>query len=158
VYRWPADSDPHSDDNNEESSEHNPDYFHYNLPSSSPRDALQPIIAKFRGLHYINKPPWDGSEHELLVSEPEPEFSEYPRDIQREALYRKLRDLNFECGWNVEAVEQTAFRRAESLEKRRDHLNHLFGARANLYSEVEQIEIDSGSDVGVGDDRERLDE
>jgi hypothetical protein len=128
MYRWSA-------DDFDEDHYHDPYYFYDDSPTSS-RDALQPIIAKFRGLHYINKPRWDGSGHELLVLEPEPEFLEYPRDIQHEALCRKLRDPYLECGWDVEAVEQTAFRRAEFLEKRRDHLNHVLGARADLYGKV----------------------
>jgi hypothetical protein len=139
MYRWPTDSNPRSDDddddNNNEDSQRNPDHFHYNLPSSSPRDALQPIIAKFRGLCYTNKPPWDGSGHELLLSEAEPEFTTSD-DLEREALYRSLRDLYLEYGWDVDAVEQTAFRRTEFLGKRSDYLNDRFGARAGLEGEV----------------------
>jgi hypothetical protein len=157
MYRWPADSDSYSDDNgedNNEGSERNSDHFHYNLPSSSPRDALQPIITKFRGLHYINRPPWNGSGHELLISESEPEFttSEDPQDFQREALHRDLQNLYLDCGWDIEAVEQSAFRRTEFLEKRRDLLNDLFGAWADMYGEVEQRQTDSASDPSEGDD------
>lgn len=32
-----------------------------------------------------------------------------------------------ECGWDVEAKEQTTFRRQEFLEKRRDHLKYVVG-------------------------------
>jgi hypothetical protein len=118
MYRWPADNDPHSgdgnDDNNndEENSERNLDHFHYGLPSSSPRDALQPIIAEFRGLHYIIKPPWDGSEHELLVPEAESEFttSDDPDDLLRGTLYRHLKDLYLECGWDTDAVSRRSYR------------------------------------------------
>jgi hypothetical protein len=76
-----------------------------------------------------------GSGHELLLLEAEPEFTTSD-DLEREALYRSLGDLYLECGLDVDAVEQTAFRRTEFLEKRSDYLNDRFGARAGLEGEV----------------------
>jgi hypothetical protein len=38
------------------------------------------------------------------------------------------------------------------LEKRRDLLNDLFGAWADMYGEVEQRQTDSASDPSEGDD------
>jgi hypothetical protein len=90
----------------------------------------------FRSLHYINKPPWNSSGHELLISESVPEFTTSDDD-QREGLYRHLRDLYLECGWDVDTVEQTAFRRDDFLVKRRGFLNGLFGARANLWGDAD---------------------
>lgn len=45
------------------------------------------------------------------MSESEPEFSssDDPYDLQREALSRQLKDLYLECGWDMDAVEQTKF-------------------------------------------------
>jgi hypothetical protein len=44
-------------------------YFHANIPSKSPREALQPLIDKYRGLQYIIKPPRMGFDHELYLEE-----------------------------------------------------------------------------------------
>jgi hypothetical protein len=39
------------------------------LPSQSPREALQPLIDKYRGLRYVIKPPRGGFGHELFLEE-----------------------------------------------------------------------------------------
>jgi hypothetical protein len=103
-------------------------YFHVNVPSKSPREALQPLIDKYRGLHYVIKPPRGGFEHELYLEESaylQP--YEGPEDRREESeasdreiltMVRHLKDLYLWCGWNVNAVEQAAFRRDEFIEER----------------------------------------
>jgi hypothetical protein len=103
-------------------------YFHANIPSKSPREALQPLIDKYRGLQYIIKPPRMGFDHELYLEE-----SSYLRPYQgpedrreeseasdREVLttLRQIKYLYLWCGWNVNAVEQASFRRDEFIEER----------------------------------------
>ena len=43
------------------------------------------------------------------------------------AARRELKDVYLECGWDVEAKEQTTFRRGEFLEKRREYLRDAVG-------------------------------
>jgi hypothetical protein len=46
-------------------------YFHVNIPSKSPREALQPLINKYRGLRYVIKPPSENIGEELYLEESE---------------------------------------------------------------------------------------
>jgi hypothetical protein len=107
-------------------------YFHVNIPSKSPREALQPLINKYRGLRCVIKPPSENIGHELYMEE-----SEYLRpyegpeerreeseasDIKTLSILRHLRDLYLWCGWNLNTVEQAAFRREEFIEKRKELL------------------------------------
>jgi hypothetical protein len=107
-------------------------YFHVNIPSKSPREALQPLINKYRGLRYVIKPPSENIGEELYLEE-----SEYLRpyegpeerreeseasDIKTLSILRHLRDLYLWCGWNLNTVEQAAFRREEFIEKRKELL------------------------------------
>jgi hypothetical protein len=104
-------------------------YFHVNIPSKSPREALQPLINKYRGLRYVIKPPSENIGEELYLEE-----SEYLRpyegpeerreeseasDIKALSILRHLKDLYLWCGWNLNTVEQAAFRRDEFIEKRK---------------------------------------
>jgi hypothetical protein len=98
------------------------------LPSQSPREALQPLIDKYRGLRYVIKPPRGGFWHELFLEEEQylrpydgPEDRrEESEGADREILVglRGIKDLYLSCGWNVNAVEQGAFRRDEFIERR----------------------------------------
>jgi hypothetical protein len=107
-------------------------YFYANIPSKSPRKALQPLINKYRGLRYVIKPPSESIGHELYLEE-----SEYLRpyegpeerreeseasDIKTLSILRHLKDLYLWCGWNLNTVEQAAFRRDEFIEKRKELL------------------------------------
>ena len=117
------------------------DYFRAYVPSMSPREALQPLINKFRALDYINRPPWASTEHELVYEEsafPPPERADFRDESGFESQVRArdeflakrhLKDLYLECGWDVNAVEQTAFRRDEFLEKREQYLNTIYKDR-----------------------------
>jgi hypothetical protein len=107
-------------------------YFHVNIPSKSPREALQPLIDKYRGLRYVIKPLRGGIGHELYLEE----FKylqpyEGPEDRREESeasdreilsILRRLKDLYLWCGWNLNTVEQAAFRRDEFIKKREEFL------------------------------------
>jgi hypothetical protein len=116
-------------------------YFRAYIPSTSPREALQPLINKFRSLDYINVPSWAGMDHQLVYEEwafPPPVRTDFSddEDFQSQArardeflAKRQLKDLYLECGWDVNAVAQTAFRCDEFLEKRRQHLDTIYRDR-----------------------------
>jgi hypothetical protein len=116
-------------------------YFRAYIPSMSPREALQPLINKFRSLDYINRPPWAGTDHELVYLErdfPPPVRTDFrdERDFESRVrardeflAKRQLKDMYLECGWDVNAISQSAFRRDEFLEKRRRHLDTIYRHR-----------------------------
>jgi hypothetical protein len=107
-------------------------YFHANILSKSPREALQPLIDKYRGLQYIIEPPSESTEHELYREEFEYlRPYEGPEDRREESesidsktlsRLRYLKDLYLWCGWNLNTVEQAAFRRDEFIERREKFL------------------------------------
>jgi hypothetical protein len=117
------------------------DYFRAYIPSMSPREALQPLINKFRRLEYINFPPWAGTEHKLVYDssysppplrdgngiddERNPEFERYEEWL----ALRHLKVIYLECGWDVDVVVQTSFGQEEFLEKRRGHLDEVYKDR-----------------------------
>jgi hypothetical protein len=114
------------------------DYFRAYIPSMSPREALQPLINKFRSLDYINVPSWAGTDHQLVYEEwafPPPvrtnfrDESKFERRVRARDEFmakRHLKDLYLECGWDVNAITQTAFRRGQFLEKRKQHLDTIY--------------------------------
>jgi hypothetical protein len=107
-------------------------YFHVNIQSKSPREALQPFIDKYRGLEYVIKPPSESTGHELYLEEfqylrpyegPEDRREESEaNDRKTLSIIRHLRDLYLCCGWNLNNVEQTTFRRDEFIERREEFL------------------------------------
>jgi hypothetical protein len=90
-------------------------YFHAHIPSKSPREALQPLIDKYRGLQYIIKPPSGGIAHELYLEEfqylqpyegPEDRREESEAsDTEILSVLHGLKGLYLWCGWNVNTVE-----------------------------------------------------
>ena len=133
LYSVPTDDD--------EEREMSVDYFRAYVPSMSPREALQPLINKFRTLDYINRPPWASTEHELVYEEssfPPPERADFRDESGFESQVRArgeflakrhLKELYLECGWDVNAVEQITFRRDEFLEKRGKYLDTIYKDR-----------------------------
>lgn len=113
-------------------------YFRAYIPSMSPREALQPLLNKFRSLDYINRPPWAGTDHELVYEEwafhppvrtdfrDDHAFENQVRARDEFLAKRQLKDLYLECGWDVDAISQPEFRRDEFLEKRRRHLDTIY--------------------------------
>lgn len=140
MYSWIAMDSEYVDGNL------SPNYFRAHIASMSPRESLQPLINKFRRLDYLNRPPWAGGEHELILEESsytppvrstlshplcgrfddEECFRGSEKRYQDILHMRHLKVMYLECGWDVDAVVQTAFRRDEFLEKRKQFLNAFY--------------------------------
>lgn len=110
-------------------------YIGFKYPAfKSPREALQPTIDKFRGLHWISRPldVEADSEHYLVETEafgysvPDDATGGERNNLERLRVSwqasRDLKDLYLACGWDRDALQQTAFRREEFVEKRRQQL------------------------------------
>jgi hypothetical protein len=119
VYPW---NPQHEDDDTE----------YYDVPAKSPREAFQPLIDKYRGLQYISRPTnTKEGEFQLFIDEcyifasencPD-EVREITQELQADwQLSRGLEEIYLECGWRIDRVDQSAFRREEFLEKRRRYL------------------------------------
>lgn len=114
------------------------DVAHY--PAKPPSEAFRPLIEHYRKLDYIGIP-WDNFgrvEHRYETnSSYSPHGREGPPDWQRHtsqnvrrvhragydiwAAIRKIKGIYIDCGWNVDAVEQSQFRREEFIERRARH-------------------------------------
>lgn len=125
IYPWAPLLDtpaPEDDDGSVDTS-----VLYTHVTPKSPREALQPVIDKFRGLHFIMRPLMveEHSNHELVedneYEDAESESSE-DRDYKVWQAVMYLKDLYLECGWNVDEVEQTNFRRDVFLARRRQYL------------------------------------
>lgn len=102
------------------------------MPAKSPREAFQPPIERFRGLQYISHPSnVKEGEYQLVVDEWDIFVPDDAPDRARELteeLYKKwqhsrgLEDLYLHCGWRPRQIDQSAFRRDEFIEKRRQYL------------------------------------
>lgn len=119
------------------------DYFH--VPAQPPREVLRPIIDKYRRLEYLGTPAGIDHNHALFSeSGGQPPEDWNARDRQRWqgqydiwAAVRKLKEFYLECGWDVEAIEQTRFRRDEFLEKRRTHWEQVVEPLRRIDQEIE---------------------
>lgn len=111
----------------------------FHVPPISPREALQPTIDNFRCLRWMNVPLYGDENHELVedIFDRGQENSDFGNDEQQNTYdherrlweaQRGLKDVYLECGWDVEAEEQTTFRRDEFLEKRRSYLKDVLGS------------------------------
>jgi hypothetical protein len=114
---------------------------HFHVPPKSPREALQPTIDNFCRLRWMNKPLYEDDNHELVedIFDRGQEPPDFDSNEQRETYdherklweaQRGLKDVYLECGWDMEAKEQTTSRRDEFLKKRsylKDALGPLYG-------------------------------
>jgi hypothetical protein len=102
----------------------NSNYFH--VPAVSPREAFQSLIDKFRGLEFLGTPPFMEFNDDLFLENGRtpPEDWDQGAKVQFRVDFgvwkakRKLADFYLECGWDVHAVEQPDFRRAEFITRR----------------------------------------
>ncbi|KAI0486983.1 hypothetical protein F4859DRAFT_467833 [Xylaria cf. heliscus] len=107
---------------------HNPEeengYFH--VTGASPREVLSPIIDDYRKLKHLATPKGiDFSDPSYASSGGVPPKDLRPDEQRRWvasyavwAATQKLRDIYLECGWDVDAIEQTTFSLDEYLSKR----------------------------------------
>jgi hypothetical protein len=94
----------------------------------SPRQALQPLINSFRGLHRVAAP-----ERTFVRTDPAyaPEQWQFQTSAQYEAgkqVWKAMcgiADIYIECGWNANAVTQTSFRSSEFVDKRAKYLSEV---------------------------------
>ncbi|GAB7349046.1 hypothetical protein MBLNU459_g8012t1 [Dothideomycetes sp. NU459] len=104
------------------------------VPKKRPSESLRPMIEDYRRLNYIGGASIGIDFNYDFFSEsggeaPE-DFSEREKRIWRAqydvwAATRKIKDFYLECGWNVDTVEQSEFRREDFLEKRRHYLRDV---------------------------------
>jgi hypothetical protein len=118
------------------------DYFH--VPGLSPREAFQPMINNFRSLNYLGLPP--------SIDHNNAPYAEYGRDLpdwidwdrpNYQAGYdvweatRRLVDIYLDCDWDVNAVEQRAFRREEFVARRERHLENVVKPLEDIANGIE---------------------
>jgi hypothetical protein len=96
---------------------------YFEAPPLSPRQAFQPLIDSFRSLNWLVTET-SGSLHtdwpwtEFPQDWPESHRKEYETDHDVWKAVRGLADIYIDCGWDVNAVDQSAFRREEFIERR----------------------------------------
>ncbi|KAK4891595.1 hypothetical protein LTR27_009764 [Elasticomyces elasticus] len=104
---------------------------YFGIPAISPREAFGPIVEDYRKLKHIGTGDlmdWDDEETYMSGGIAPVGQGYTARDaLWYGARYREyiavhgLKDLYLECGWDVDAVNQTRFRRAEFVEKRQKY-------------------------------------
>jgi hypothetical protein len=128
IFPWT----PMTDQPPEDESDLDANYFH--ISPISPREALQPVIDMHRGLHYINRPLTGDSNFLLVTEHLGVRLPDDPTDAQRQSFERSrniwqaeygLKAIYLDCGWDVNALEQTNFRRNEFLQKRKDYIKNI---------------------------------
>jgi hypothetical protein len=116
VYIWNNINDPF------------PDYLH--LRPVPPREAFQPLIDSFRSLRRVAAPETTFVETDQNSGPTQPESGTSAQHKAEFNLWKAmcgLADLYLECGWDVNAVAQTDFRRVEFVEKRTKYLSEIIG-------------------------------
>lgn len=119
------------------------DYFH--VPAEPPHNVLGPIIDKYRNLHYLGTPAGIDHNHALFSESdghPPVDWGETDRRRWRSqydvwAAVRKLKEVYLECGWDVNALEQTRFRRDEFLERRATYWEQVVEPLRRMDQEIE---------------------
>lgn len=119
VYPWTPQDEPE-------------DVEYYDVPAKPSREAFQPLIDKFRKLQYISRPSnAKEAEYQLVTDEWDisvPDDAPHRARELTEELHRKwqhsrgLEQIYLQCGWRPDQVDQSAFRRDEFIEKRRQYL------------------------------------
>ena len=101
---------------------------YFDLPPVSPRQAIQPLLDKFRGLLQLVAPEHGHVNTDQGTSPQRWQF-ETEKNFQAERRVWKamcgLADMYLECGWDVNAVAQTAFRSKEFTEERSKYMREV---------------------------------
>jgi hypothetical protein len=101
--------------------------IYYEAPPLSPREAFRPLIDDYRSLNWLvtvtfgqlhTEWPWT----EFPQDWPESHRREYETDHDVWKAVRGLADIYVDCGWNVNAVDQSTFRREEFIERRKRYV------------------------------------
>ena len=100
---------------------------YFEAPPLSPREAFQPLIDDFRSLDSLAAKHLWGLQTEWPWAEFPREWREsfregYEADYNVWKAIHRLADIYTDCGWQVNAIEQPAFRRDEFIERRKRHM------------------------------------
>jgi hypothetical protein len=103
---------------------------YFEAPPLSPRGAFQPLIDGFRSLNWLvtETSGWlhtDWPWTEFPEDWPESHRKEYETDYDAWKAVRGLVDIYLENGWNVNAVDQSAFRREEFIGRRKQYMETI---------------------------------
>lgn len=101
---------------------------YFDLPPVSPRQAIQPLLDKFRGLLQLVTPEHGHVNTDQGASPKRWQF-ETENHFQAERRVWEatcgLADMYLECGWDVNAIVQTSFRPSEFIEKRSEYMREI---------------------------------
>jgi hypothetical protein len=101
---------------------------YFELRPVSPRQAFQPLLDKFRGLRRLVAPEHGQVNTGQDASPQRWQFgseAHFRAEIKVWEAMCGLVDIYLECGWDVNAVEQTAFRSAGFIEKRSKYMSEV---------------------------------
>jgi hypothetical protein len=105
---------------------------YFEVPPVTPREAFQPMIDNFRSLKWLATgdkygflPKWPYIELPLSGKHHERARKKYKADYDIWRGMRGLQDVYLDCGWNVDAVEQSTFRRKEFIEKKKRYMEDV---------------------------------
>ena len=103
---------------------------YFQVPPLTPRKAFQPVIDNFRNLNWLTIGDWRGIQtkwpwNDFPEDWPESDRPSYEADYDVWKAIRGLKDIYIDCGWNVDAIEQTNFRREEFIEKQKRHIEDV---------------------------------
>lgn len=102
------------------------DYF--DLHPVSPRQAFQPLLDRFRGLRRLITPDRGQINTDKDAMPQHWQFgteAQFLAEIRVWEAMCSLADLYLECGWDVSATTQMAFRSSEFIEKRLDYMGEI---------------------------------
>ena len=101
---------------------------YFDLRPVSPRQAFQPLLDKFRGLRRLVAPEHGQVNTGQDASPQRWQFgteAQFCAEIKVWEAMCGLADIYLECGWDVNAVGQTAFRSIEFIEERSKYMSEV---------------------------------
>ena len=101
---------------------------YYHLRPISPRQAIQPLIEKFRGLRQLVVPEYGQVNTSQDANPQRWQFGTEAHFRAETKVWEAmcgLADIYLECRWDVSTVEQTAFRSIEFTEKRSKYVSEV---------------------------------
>jgi hypothetical protein len=101
---------------------------YFDLDPLSPRQAFQPLLDKFRGLRRLVAPEHGQVDIDQDASPQRWQFGTEEHFLAETRVWESmcgLANLYLDCGWDVNAVVQTAFRSREFTEKRLEYMREI---------------------------------
>ncbi|GAB7322535.1 hypothetical protein MBLNU13_g03458t2 [Cladosporium sp. NU13] len=123
--------------------------IYFEAPPLSPREAFQALLDSFRSLNWLvtETSGWlhtDWPWTEFPRDWPESHRREYETDHDVWKAVRGLAHIYVDCGWDVNAVDQPAFRREEFIRRRKQYVE-------TIVVPLEEIHQRAGEDRRAGD-------